>query len=206
MSSCEIYPIVDELSSKGKSFCIVTEVFPDGKVKRGVISEGKVVVGNLDELAFSEKEEIDTPNGKVKVMMDCVQGNPNVIVIGNGKVARHLVELMKFLNYPVTVVGDHDIQDIDANVVNDISLLSSLIDGNTFVVVANEGGKHYDITGVETAIRSGARYVSLMASRNRAAASIQRMINDGLSEEEIKKRLYSPAGLDLGSKTPQEIA
>lgn len=206
MSSCEIYPIVEELSSKGKSFCIVTEVFPDGKVKRGLISEGKIIVGDLDELAFSESEEIDSANGKIKILRDCAQGNPNVIVIGNGKVARHLVELMKFLNYPVTVVGDHDVEDIEANVVNDMSLLPSMIDDNTFVVIANEGGKHYDITGVETAIRSRARYVSLMASRNRAAMFIQKMINDGLNEEEIRKRLYSPAGLDLGSKTPQEIA
>jgi xanthine dehydrogenase accessory factor len=205
MSSCELFPLIEELSSSGKSFCIVTEVFPDGSVKRGIISDGRIIAGNLDELALKQ-EEVETSAGKVKVMMDCSQGTPNVIVVGSGKVAKYVVQLMKFLNYPVTVVGDHDVEDVEANVINDMSLLPSLIDKNTFVVVANEGGKHYDMTGVEIAIRKGAKFVSLMASMKRAAYFIQRMIDDGVSEEEIRKRLYSPAGLDLGSKSPQEIA
>jgi xanthine dehydrogenase accessory factor len=207
MSSCEIYPVIEELSLKGKKFCIVTEVYPNGKVKRGVVSEGKVIVGEIDPFALEGKEEVEIQGMKVKIMTDCAEGNPNVIVIGSGKVARHLVSLMNFLNYPVTVVGDHDVDDsFEANVVNDMKLLPTLINENTFVVVANEGGKHYDVSGVEMAIKGGAKFVALMASRNRAALAIKRMIDSGIKEEEIKKRFYSPAGLDLGSKTPQEIA
>ncbi|PWU20159.1 MAG: hypothetical protein C5B48_12870, partial [Candidatus Rokuibacteriota bacterium] len=50
-----------------------------------------------------------------------------------------------------------------------------------------------------------AAYVSLIASRKRAAVVIEGLKRRGLSIDRLD-RLKAPAGLDIGAVTPQEIA
>ena len=52
---------------------------------------------------------------------------------------------------------------------------------------------------------AGVPYVGLVASRKRGAAVLDTLRADGVPEELIK-RLRTPAGLDIGAVTPEEIA
>jgi xanthine dehydrogenase accessory factor len=55
------------------------------------------------------------------------------------------------------------------------------------------------------ALKSPAFYVGALGSRGNTAARKQRLAMFDLSPAEIN-RLHGPVGLDLGSKTPAEIA
>jgi xanthine dehydrogenase accessory factor len=71
------------------------------------------------------------------------------------------------------------------------------------VVVATMG--HGDEDALATALESGTGYVGLVASSRRAAAVLAALRERGLDEEALA-RVRSPAGLDLGPSTQQEIA
>jgi xanthine dehydrogenase accessory factor len=75
-----------------------------------------------------------------------------------------------------------------------------------FVFIASEGGRPYDEEALYLALWAGARYVGLLASRQRAALLIASMLRRGAPLDEIRKRLRSPMGLDIGAKTAGEIA
>lgn len=54
-------------------------------------------------------------------------------------------------------------------------------------------------------LETDAGYVSLVASRRRAAAILDSLTRRGVAPERLS-RLKAPAGLDIGAVTPQEIA
>jgi xanthine dehydrogenase accessory factor len=62
-----------------------------------------------------------------------------------------------------------------------------------------------DEAALERVLAREAGYVSLVASRKRAAAVLENLRAGGLSPSRID-RLKAPAGLDIGAATPEEIA
>ncbi|MGH3131999.1 MAG: XdhC family protein, partial [Gaiellaceae bacterium] len=64
---------------------------------------------------------------------------------------------------------------------------------------------HGDEDALAAALAAGAGYVGLVASAKRAAAVLDALRSRGLDEESLV-RVRSPAGLDLGPSSQQEIA
>lgn len=54
-------------------------------------------------------------------------------------------------------------------------------------------------------VRSGARFVGVMGSRRHAAPHLDHLREQGLSEREVAS-VRTPVGLDVGARSPQEIA
>jgi xanthine dehydrogenase accessory factor len=71
------------------------------------------------------------------------------------------------------------------------------------VVVAAHGRDERAI--LRAALEAGVRYVGLVASRKRGVAVLDALRDDGVSEE-LLERIDTPAGLDIGARTPAEIA
>jgi xanthine dehydrogenase accessory factor len=61
-----------------------------------------------------------------------------------------------------------------------------------------------DESVLDRILRTGAGYVSLVASRRRAAVILERL--DSSACRRARGRLKAPAGLDIGAVTPEEIA
>jgi xanthine dehydrogenase accessory factor len=115
-------------------------------------------------------------------------------------VARILEALARTAGFPTAwVAPDADGAEWE------LGVLERLAPG-AFVFIASEGGRPYDEETLYLALRAGARYVGLLASRQRAALLIASMLRRGVPLDEIRKRLRSPMGLDIGAKTAGEIA
>ena len=71
------------------------------------------------------------------------------------------------------------------------------------IVVTTHGSA--DEEALERVLQSGAGYVSLIASRKRAAAVMETLKRRGVAADRLGG-LKAPAGLDLGAVTPEEIA
>jgi xanthine dehydrogenase accessory factor len=72
--------------------------------------------------------------------------------------------------------------------------------GLTAVVIASHGGP--EAQTIRSALDAGLGYIGLVASRIRGAAVLSELT---LSETE-RARVHTPVGLDIGAKTPAEIA
>jgi xanthine dehydrogenase accessory factor len=73
----------------------------------------------------------------------------------------------------------------------------------SMVVVATQG--HYDEEAITAAIEARPAYIGLVGSAKRGGTVLGYLAERGLSRAELD-RVHSPAGLDLGRTTHQEIA
>ena len=79
------------------------------------------------------------------------------------------------------------------------------IDGRTVLCVLTHDPK-FDVPLLEVALRlPEVAYVGAMGSRRTHDDRLKRLVEAGLSQEELD-RLASPIGLDLGARTPEETA
>jgi xanthine dehydrogenase accessory factor len=134
-----------------------------------------------------------------------------LIVVGATPVAEALARVARSLDYRVTrVVEDRERADIEAEAavlgvkVAPLDALAAILaDGaaDGAVVVASQG--HYDEEALEASLKSAIPYVGLVASRKRGAT-----IRTLLEERGVPRlaSIRNPAGLDLGARTPSEVA
>jgi xanthine dehydrogenase accessory factor len=120
--------------------------------------------------------------GTVEVLVEPHLPRPLLAVVGDGPAARTLRELAGTIGWRVE---------------------SELADGADAVVIASMG--HGEEETLTAALAGGAGYVGLVASARRAQAVGAELRDRGLDEEALA-RIRSPAGLDLGPSTQEEIA
>jgi xanthine dehydrogenase accessory factor len=75
--------------------------------------------------------------------------------------------------------------------------------GDLALVVAAHGSD--EVATLRAGLEAGARWVGLVASRKRGAGVVQELRAEGVPEE-LLDRLETPAGLDIGARTPAEVA
>jgi xanthine dehydrogenase accessory factor len=120
--------------------------------------------------------------GTVDLLIEPFVPAPLLAVVGEGPAARTLAALARTIGWRVS---EGLTEDADA------------------VVVAGMGRGDED--ALAAALEGGAGYVGLVASTRRAAAVVGALRDRGLSEQALA-RVRSPAGLDLGPSTQEEIA
>ena len=120
--------------------------------------------------------------GVVEVLVEPELPAPLLAVVGDGPAARTLAELAATIGWRVT-------DEVDV--------------GAAAVVVATMGTN--DEESLAAALAGTAGYVALVASARRAGVVLGALREAGVPEEALA-RVRSPAGLDLGPCTQEEIA
>ncbi len=123
--------------------------------------------------------------GTLEIFMEPVLPAPLVRVLGTTPIGVALAQVGDSLGY--------DVRPWDASAVNDLSMTDA-------VVVASHGNGE-EVT-LEAAVRSGVPYIGLVASRKRGAAVLAAL---DLTDDE-KSRIHTPAGLNIGARTAEEVA
>jgi xanthine dehydrogenase accessory factor len=156
--------------------------------------------------------------GVVEYVMECHSGGamdiyiephlpkPQLLIVGPSPVAETLSSMGRLLGYRVVVVApkarpeDFPAADRFASSLEEIP---DLVTADTFAAVATMG--KYDMSALRSLASSPSAYVGLVASRRRAEAVRKDLLQARLPTEAIE-RIRTPAGLDLGAETPEEIA
>ena len=135
-----------------------------------------------------------------------------MLVIGAGQLSRVLAQMALALDFEVICCDPreeyHLSWDIPGTVFSKAmpdDLVAELqLDPHCAVVAVTHDPKLDDLALLE-ALKSPAFYVGALGSRGNTAARKQRLALFDLSPAEID-RLHGPIGLDIGSRTPAEIA
>lgn len=132
-----------------------------------------------------------------------------LVIVGQGgkdEVEDALVKLGKLLDFEVVVI-DHspELTQEPDKLISDLDFELSKFEfhPSDSVVVLTKGER--DADALLAAIRSPVRYVGMMASRQRAADTIDELRRRGVPEARLGS-IHTPAGADIGALTPAEIA
>jgi xanthine dehydrogenase accessory factor len=163
------------------------------------LEDGEAVVLKIlpfgDESIGPEGREVAAEAGAVTVQNPCLSGGaievflepvlpaPRVLVVGDTPIAGALRRLAPELGLDA-VEGD-------------------LREGDLALVVAAHGRD--ELGALRAALEAGVPYVGLVASRKRGDGVLGELRGDGVAPE-LLDRIEVPAGLDIGARTPGEIA
>ena len=152
------------------------------------------------------------PDGR-SVLVEALDPPVTAIICGAGHVGCAVAPVAARAGWRVVVLDDREefadpARFPGAQVVLlrsfDDALSRVTIDEHTYIVIVTRGHTH-DMTVLEQALRTPARYVGLMASRTK-----RKRIADGLRaaglDDAALDRVHSPIGLSIGAETPAELA
>ena len=112
-----------------------------------------------------------------------------VVAVFDSPVARHLLHFAATLGYRVELVDPFD---------------ATVVDDNTDVVVTDHDRPELGEV-LHAALRTPARWIGVMGSIRHTAPHVAALRALGVDESDIA-RVHRPIGLNIGSKTPAEIA
>ena len=117
-----------------------------------------------------------------------------LVLVGHGPVIETLATLAEGAGYAVSVLPGESVA---------AALRGLALGPDSSVVVATHG--ELDEDALTQVLATPAGYISLVASRKRAANILETLHDRGVPREHLG-RLKAPAGLDIGAVTPEEIA
>lgn len=145
--------------------------------------------------------------GIMDVYIEPVLPNPELLIVGHGRIAEVLASLGSLMNFFVTVndpaAEKKSFPTADRLISEDFDLSETAIHSRTFVVIATLHKN--DHVWLQKALENDAAYVALIASAHRARLVLDYLLVAGVPAEKVE-RVWAPAGLDLGAATPEEIA
>lgn len=138
---------------------------------------------------------------------------PQLVLCGGGHVSKAIAPLAKTLGFRVFVTDDraefaNAERFPEANAVvakkPEHAIPDLPINANTFIVIATRGHR-YDNVALEAAAATSARYVGLLGSKRKTILIYEDLLRSGMPLDRVQE-LRSPIGLDIGARTPDEIA
>lgn len=162
----------------------------------------------------SRQVELSTAGGlHLSAFVEALKPRPTLVIVGGGHIAVVLTAIAKAMGYCVIVV---DARSAFANaerfpqadrIINahPREAFESLRITPATAVVALTHDARFDDPALHIALNSPAFYVGALGGRKTREARYRRLAAAGLSEAQLS-RLHSPIGLDIGARTPEEIA
>ena len=126
--------------------------------------------------------------GEIEIFLEPVVPAPRVLVVGDTPIAAAVLSLGGELGLDLVPVAGGGPEPSS---------------GDLALVVAAHGRDELHM--LRRALEAGVAYVGLVASRKRGAGVIDELRADGVSEEHLAL-IDVPAGIDIGGRTPAEVA
>ena len=136
--------------------------------------------------------------GEVTVFVEVYQPAPSLLIVGGGHVGRPLAEMARIVGFSVQVV---DVRPERATVPQ---LDPAAITPWTYVVLITEDHVT-DEQALRQVLDTPAAYVGMIGSQRKVGVIFDHLRAEGVSEERLAQ-VHAPIGLDLGGRSPAEIA
>lgn len=160
--------------------------------------------GTIDE-GIEYHRSVCPSGGTLDIFIEPMLPRPTLVICGASPVAQALADLAPSLGFAVTLAalaGDQSqVAQADARI--EAFDLPARHAAPRFIVVATQGKRDFD--ALLAALTTDAAYVAFVGSRRKMATLGERLVAAGISLERVGV-VRSPAGLNIGAITPEEIA
>lgn len=163
------------------------------------------------------KEEIivsPSEKGNNLIFLEYIKPLPELIIAGAGHIGKALCQIGKLLDFEVTIWDDRMEYANAENLPNADHILSGdfsnslgkiKIDRDSFLVIVTRGHSQ-DSDVLKHFIRSKAGYIGMIGSRKKVAQIRELFLSNGWATTAEWEKVHAPIGLDINSKTVNEIA
>jgi len=114
---------------------------------------------------------------------------PGLLIVGEGRIAQGVEELARVVGYRASRVTRQELRGSAGRA--QVAVIATM--------------NAYDEEALEFALRERVKHILLVASMRRWRSMAQALKERGFTEEQLS-RIKAPAGLDIGARTPEEIA
>jgi len=172
--------------------------------------DAAIVAAAQRAMDIGKSETVDI--GGAKIFLNVYVPPPRLVIVGAVHIAQSLAPMAAMLEFDVTVVdprgawattqrfpGVKVIQDWA-----DEAFQAMGLDVSTAVVTLTHDPK-LDDPALEAALKSDVFYIGALGSRRTHAKRKERLAEVGITEE-MFTRVHGPVGLNIGAKSPAEIA
>lgn len=151
----------------------------------------------------------------VSVFIESRAARPQMLIFGAVDFTRALADQAKLLGYRVTVCDAREVfatrkrfpnaDDVVVEWPN--RLLERVGDslGPRDAVCVLTHDHKFDVPAIVAALDTRVGYIGAMGSRRTHAARVERLVEEGVTEEQLSK-ILAPIGLDIGARSPEETA
>jgi xanthine dehydrogenase accessory factor len=173
-------------------------------------TDSAIVAAARRAMEVGKSETVDI--GGQKVFLNVYVPPPRLIVVGAVHIAQSLAPMATMLEFDVTVVDPRGAWATaqrfpGVNVIQDWAdeaFQAMGLDSSTAVVTLTHDPK-LDDPALEAALKSDAFYVGALGSRRTHAKRKERLAEAGITDEQFA-RIHGPIGLNIGARSPAEIA
>jgi len=139
---------------------------------------------------------------------------PSLIIAGAGHVGQAVAHLGSLLDFEVTVIDDRPeycnnkrIPDADHFIIEDIGKAIHKIPKtpDTYIVIVTRAHRN-DSDALRECINSEAAYIGMIGSKRKIRLTREKFLEKGWATPFQFNRIHAPIGMEIGSKTVQEIA
>lgn len=183
--------------------------------------EGSLGTGERDRLALEAAQhlmdyglnhQVEATDGS-ELFVEAYTSPASLVLVGGGHISKAVAPLAKMLGFRLFVLDDRRefanqerFPEAESIEVADYAtgLEQFPITPNSAIVIATRG-HNFDDVALEAAARSTAGYVGLVGSRRKVILIYEELLKRGIPLERIRD-IHAPIGLDVGARTPEEIA
>ena len=153
--------------------------------------------------------------GEAEVFVEPILTDSSIFIFGGGHIAIPLAQFAKALEFTVVVVDDREefasrdrFPTADQVKAGDFSTVIKSIEfhSDDCVVIITHGHEHDELVLKEClSKKNGPEYIGMIGSKGKVTTVLSHLKQQGVSEE-LLANVNAPIGLDIGAKTPAEIA
>lgn len=171
-------------------------------------SEGKPFFFKLKKEIFPEKA------AESFLFLEPIFPLPQLVIAGAGHIGQVVTHLGSLLKFEVTVIDDRPefankekLPGADNIIVGEIgkAIQSFTISSDTYLVIVTRGHKH-DGAALRQCISSEAAYIGMIGSIRKIKLMRKKFLEEGWATAPQFDRVCAPIGIDIQSKTVEEIA
>jgi xanthine dehydrogenase accessory factor len=180
------------------------------KVEGSLAAEAAVVAAARRAMEIGRSETVDVAGQRV--FLNVYVPPARLIIVGAVHIAQALAPMATMLDFDVTVVDPRGAWATTnrfpgVKVVQewaDEAFAEMGLDASTAVVTLTHDPK-LDDPALESALKSEVFYVGALGSKRTHAKRKERLAEAGITEEQFA-RIHGPVGLNIGARSPAEIA
>ncbi|MCB2155533.1 XdhC/CoxI family protein [bacterium] len=170
-------------------------------------------VVRVDIKAKSAEEMDMLCGGEISLYVEPVMPDFRLVICGGGHISKALAHVATGLDFHISVIDDRPqfantdrFPSADETLAAPYEKLAEKIEltPQTFVVIVTRGHLG-DEACLRQVLKTPACFIAMIGSRSKWANIKKNLAADGFKKKDLD-RVHSPAGLDIGSITPEEIA